>query len=292
MDFYIMKSKPLAWSYRKIKWANAEIKKLDAKIKRRFRRDLYPTRVSLNAERMEETHEFRPPKVTADMQVSVKNILQNLREPLDNTLAVLSNQHGGKTSGLSFPFGERTEKYRAEIDKLKKLLPAGAIEVIEQALTYPGGNEHLRTLHYFTRDQRHRIPVDPINVGTTYRMRSLGMYSGRLIRLGYRYGAHMVPNAKNDLVVPDGVAQPEFLVDGGDGQPTIVFRPNIAAGDNQMEFITVTPGAKFEADLKPMFDVTLAEIPAFKREPIIITLHQMSQLVEGIVLAFEKRFFA
>jgi hypothetical protein len=59
-----------------------------------------------------------------------------------------------------------------------------------------------------------------------------------------------------------------------------------------MEFITVTPGAKFEADLKPMFDVTLAEIPAFKREPIIITLHQMSQLVEGIVLAFEKRFFA
>ncbi len=41
-----------------------------------------------------------------------------------------------------------------------------------------------------------------------------------------------------------------------------------------------------------MFDVTLAEIPAFKREPIIITLHQMSQLVEGIVLAFEKRFFA
>jgi len=58
-----------------------------------------------------------------------------------------------------------------------------------------------------------------------------------------------------------------------------------------MEFIAVTPGAKFKSDLKPTFDITLAEIPALKREPIIITLHQISQLVEGIVLAFEKGFF-
>jgi hypothetical protein len=283
--------KPFVWPYRKIKWANAEIKKLDTKIEGRFRRDSHPTRVRLNSERTEETHEFRPPKVTGDMQVSVKNILQTLREPLDNTLAIVSDKYGGKTCGLSFPFGESIEKYRAEVDKLKKLLPQGAAEIIEQAQTYPGGNEHLRTLHYFTRDQRHRIPIDPINVGLSFTMNSLGMYSGRLIRLGYRFGSQMIPDSSNNLVVPEGRPAPEFLMQADNGQPRVLFRPDIAAGDNEMEFIVVSPGAKFQADTKPTLDITLAEIPALKREPIIITLHQISQLVEGIVLAFEKRFF-
>ena len=290
-EVYIMKPKPLVWPYRKIEWANAEIKKLDAKIKRRFLRDSYATRVRLNAERTEETHEFRPPSVTADMQVSVKNVLQTLREPLDNTLAIISNKYGGKTTGLSFPFGECMKKYRAEVDKLQKLLPKAAVEIVEQAQTYPGGNEHLRTLHYFTRDQRHRIPIDPINIGTSYTMKSLGMYSGRLIRLGYRFGTQMIPDPANNLVVPEGRPAPEFLMQDGNGQPRILFRPDIAAGDNEMEFVAVTPGAKFKADIKPTFDITLAGIPALKREPIIITLHQISHLVEGIVLAFEKRFF-
>jgi hypothetical protein len=58
-----------------------------------------------------------------------------------------------------------------------------------------------------------------------------------------------------------------------------------------MEFIAVTPGAKFESDLKPTFEITLAEAPALNREPLIITLHQMSQLVQAIVVAFERDFF-
>jgi hypothetical protein len=288
-----MKAKPLEWPHRKIKWANTEIKKLDAKIKRRFHRGSYATRVRLNAEETEEIHEFRPPTVTAEMQVTTKNILQNLREPLDNTLAILSDKFRGRTSGISFPFGDCMKKYTAELDKLKKLFPQQAIKIIEQAQTYPGGNEHLRAaMHYFARDQRHRIPIDPINVGHSYRMESLGMYRGRLIRLGYRHGSQMVPDPKtNDLIVPAGRSAPEFLLDGGDGKPRVVFRPDIQAGDNDMEFIAVTPGAQFQADLKPIFDVTLAEIPALNREPLIITLQQISQLVQAILLAFERDFF-
>jgi hypothetical protein len=292
VELKIVKSKPLMWPYRKIKWANTKIQRLDAKIKTRFRRDSYPTRSRLNLEGTEEIHEFRPPNVTADMQVEAKNILQNLREPLDNILSIISDHAGGKTSGISFPFGDSTEKYRAEIIKLKELLPQAAIEVIEEARTYPGGNEHLRAMHYFARDQRHRIPIDPINVSTAYAMRSLGMYSGQLIRLGYKHGTHMVRDSRNNLVVPKGVPEPEFLTGGGGNEPRVIFRPNIAGGDNDMEFITVTPGAKFEADVKPTFEITLAEIPALKREPIITSLNQISRLVEDIVLALEKRFFA
>jgi hypothetical protein len=288
-----MKAKPLALVHRKIKWANTEIKKLDAKIKARFKRDSYPTKSHLNTERTEETHEFRPPNVTADMQVSAKNVLQNLREPLDNILAIISDQAGGKTSGISFPFGDDMDKYRSDFDKLKKLLPREAIEVIEDAQTHPGGNEHLRTMHYFARDQRHRIPIDPINIGAAFTMNSLGIYSGKLVRLGYRFGDHMVMDpATRNLVTPEGRQGPQFLLKSASGQPVVLFRPDLAAGDNDMEFITVTPGAKFQADIKPTFDITLAEIRALKREPIIVSLNQISQLVEGIVLAFEKRCFS
>jgi hypothetical protein len=286
---YIVNSKPLLWPHRKIKWANAEIKKLEAKINTRFKRDSYPTRSRVNSERTEEVHYFRAPNVTAEMQVSVKNILQTLREPLDNTLAIISEKTGGKTSGISFPFGDTMKKYCAELTKLEQLLPEEAVKIIRNAKTYPGGNEHLRALHYIARDQRHRIPIDLINVGLAFHMNSLGIRSGQLIRLGYRNGSHMVLDTSNNLVVPDGVPAPEMLFDRGDGLPTASFRPG--PGDNQMEFITVTPGTKFEADIKPSFNIALAEVPAFKREPIIITLKQISQLVEGIILTFERRFF-
>ena len=205
---------------------------------------------------------------------------------------MIADLHGGKTSGISFPFGECMKKYGSEMDKLKKLLPEEAIKIIESAKTCPGGNEHLRAMHYFARDHRHRIPIDPINVGHVYKMESLGIFRGRLIRLGYRFGAQMIPEiGTNNLVVPPGRPEPELLLDGGDGKPRMVFRPDVDAGDNQMEFISVVPGTKFQCDLKPSFDISLAEVPALSREPLIVTLHRISELVEGILLDFERRFF-
>ena len=34
-----------------------------------------------------------------------------------------------------------------------------------------------------------------------------------------------------------------------------------------------------------------ARCPALSREPLIVTLHRISELVEGILLDFERRFF-
>jgi len=277
-----MKKQLFIWPHRKIKWANAEIKKLDTAIKKRFSPDSYTVRTKLNSERTEETHEFRTRNIPASMAMQAKNILQNLREPLDGILVEISGQKGG----ISFPFGDRMEKYTSELEKLEKLLPEGAIDLIKEAKTYPGGNEHLRAMHYYARDQRHRIPMEPIVVETEIDIKAVIVGNGNVIRLGYRHGSHMVPDPSNNLVAAPG-HQP--FLELNHGVVRMLFRPD--PRDEQMEFITVTPGAHVQYDCKPAIDITFGEIPALKGEPVIVTLHQISHLVEGIVLTFERRFF-
>jgi hypothetical protein len=58
-----------------------------------------------------------------------------------------------------------------------------------------------------------------------------------------------------------------------------------------LEFLAIVPGTKVDTDCKPTIDVAFTKTPGLEREPIGIALHQMRQLVEGILLTFEKRFF-
>jgi hypothetical protein len=285
-----MKPKPFDGPRRKIKWANREIKKLETAIKKRFDPASCTTRSRVSTDGTEETYEFRPRNVPANMSIQAKNILQNLRESLDNTLAEVSMQHRGKDNGVSFPFADTAEKYEAELDKLTKLLPAKAIDLIRKASTQPGGSEHLRALHYLNRDQKHRVAISPINVGSSFTMESLVIDRGQLVRLGYKHGSHMVYDASQNLVAGPGPA-PMLDLDGhGSNKPAMVFKPDIAAGDNDREFITVKKGAKFNTDIRPSFDVALTQVTSLKRQPIVTTLREMSKLVEEIVASFEGAF--
>ena len=49
---------------------------------------------------------------------------------------------------------------------------------------------------------------------------------------------------------------------------------------------------KLHANIEPAFGVTFPNIEGFEREPVVAVLHQMRQLVEGILLTFEQRFFS
>jgi hypothetical protein len=223
------------------------------------------------------------------MAIRVGNILQNLREPLDNVLAVLSERHRGRETGVAFPFSDTIKHYDAELVKIEKLLPAGAGELIRKAETYPGGNTHLRALHFLNRDKKHRVPIAPFSVNTGYLWESLGMLSGHIIRLGFEHGHRLVPKER-DLVAPDNASAPSFII--RDGKPYVLFEPNIVAGDDEREFMVTTPGAKFQADIKPTVEISFSKIKGLEREPICISLHQMRRLVDGILLTFEKRFFS
>jgi hypothetical protein len=285
-----MKSEsPLAGCWEKTEWAKAEIEKLESDIREFSAANPYEIRSEADVERGQEVWRFKlSRKAPEAMAIRVGNILQNLREPLDNVLAILSDRHRGKDSSVSFPFSDTIKNYDTELVKIEKLLPAGAEELIRKAETYPGGNTHLRALHFLNRDKKHRVPIAPFNLRTGYLMESLEMVAGKVIRVGYEHGHRLVPDGRN-LSAPDNASAPPFVM--RDGKPYVLFEPNIAAGDDEMEFMVTTPGAKFQADIKPTVEISFSKIKGLEREPICISLHQMRQLVEGILLTFEDRFF-
>jgi hypothetical protein len=72
----------------------------------------------------------------------------------------------------------------------------------------------------------------------------------------------------------------------------VVFRadPN-ASPDDRVEFATSATFAELQAEFEPTFSITFSEISRVYGKPITGVLTQMRDLVEGILLAFERRFF-
>jgi hypothetical protein len=285
-----MKPEPLVSLYAKIEWANSEIEKLNTAIIRYFETNPCEVKSKINAEGTEEIWRFHwKHKIPESMRIQVGNILKNLRDPLDQVLAAVSMMHRGKNNGVSFPFGSAIHEYEAEIAKLEKLLPTDAIELIRRANTQRGGNSHLRGLHFINREDKHRSGLVIINMSGDFSMSSLKVFEGGyLIRMGYTHGQSLVAPAKP---VKPSFTKGQAIIKPAPAGPVVQFKPNIEVGDDDMEFLTTTPGTIFEAELMPSLNIAFGKAAGLEREPIVVALHQTSQLVEGNVLTFERRFF-
>jgi hypothetical protein len=130
---------------------------------------------------------------------------------------------------------------------------------------YGGGNELLWSIHDLNRDDKHpgTSVVQPLN---GLRMRGLKVHFGKALILGNRYGQHLISQGYVPKTSPVAVRK-------------------------EGEFLTTTPFAQFEYDGEPTFQIAFSDIRGFEREPLVTVLHQMRDLVEGILLTFEKRFF-
>ena len=58
-----------------------------------------------------------------------------------------------------------------------------------------------------------------------------------------------------------------------------------------MEVLAAVPGTEFYCDIQPSLDVAFRNVEGLEHEPVVAVLHQMSQLVQRILLTFERRFF-
>jgi len=284
---YIMKPESaLASCYQKTEWAKTAIDDLQAEIRQFVSRDPYKIVAKVDVETGEEVWRFKIDRLPRGIKISVENILANLRDPLDNMLAILSDKHRGKDDSVSFPFGSEMKHYDTELGKIEKLLPRGAAELIRKAETYPGGNAHLRALHFLNRNKKHRVPIAPFNTSTSVAMQALAVFKGgKLLRIGFKNGKHLVPIPPNgNLSQPDPAKMPAFIPDHG-----FVFVP--APGDDEMEVLATVPGTQFYCHFQPTLDVAFTNTPGIEREPICVALHQMRELVDGVLLTFERRFF-
>jgi hypothetical protein len=272
-----------------------------------------------------EVWRYAIPKIPTDLNVTTGAILHSLRSPLDQMLSAIALQTHDSPSGVAFPFGRTRDEFKTAIAKQKKL-PPDALKMIEVLKPYRvGGNALLYALHALNIPDKHHPGLVPVNLQTLTDMQTLIVRKGYVLTFGPRTGRHMILDTDNNMAQPDskkapvitpvgGKAKISFGHDVGKFKPrdvvTIIYNqmgtkrpaeilpyldkiklpPDTPKDD--MEIATSVPGTKFEAEFYPSLNVALSEIEGFERQPVVAVLHQMRQLVERILLTFEKRFFS
>ena len=203
-------------------------------------------------------------------------------------MCAIATQAGETEDGVAWPFGETATKFKSELRKQKKL-PVAAIDLISGLKPYVGGTDILWAFHLRNKRDKHRVGLVPIILPALTRASRIVFWRGLPLVVGCRTGKHLImskPYTDNDLVE---TGKPLAIYDARPGW--IEFGDANSLGDSSLEFMTTTPSPKFEADFQPAFSIALDEIGC-RDKPVVIILSELRQIVEGILMTFEKRFFS
>ena len=285
-----MKPEPLCGIFAKTERAKAQIDDLNARIRAFFRPRPYEMVFDIN-EKDEQVWSFRlTTKISIELSVVIGEILHNLRSPLDQMLCAVALQHGLSEDYVQFPSGVSIDKFKARLKDQKKLgIPTDALAIVEAAKPYKGGNDLLHALMELNRRDKHRVGIVPINLPAQMSFSQIVFMEGIPLVVGPRTGQHLLQSkprpTREELAA---LKKPTAIFDARPGR--IHFTEFGPLGDKGMEFMTTTPGAQFYADFQPALDIAFDDV-GLNGQPVVAALNQMRDLIEGILLAFEKRFF-
>ena len=207
---------------------------------------------------------YDPPE---ELSIIVGEALHNIRTPLDNVLSAIAERNGGSSDGVAFPFNNSANAFeKHSLPRQRKLLPAGAIEIIVEAKPYPGGNDLLWSMNELNRLDKHRADLVSFAHQRAFLWTHIMVFNGDALILGDRAGTHMT--------VPGYIPSP---------------RP--PRRDNEVEFFTGRPGVHFEIGIEPLVDIEFGRIVALRREPVAAILRRMRDLSEDLLQKFARRFF-
>jgi len=269
-DFSGVKPIQLAASFAKVKRSYAQTQDVNSLISATYGNGGYTVGSHLNADGTQEAWVFQFEAVPEDLPIMIGEVLHNLRTALDHLAVALAVQHSGSSSGVYFPFGKSKDIFENEVRRKTKKLPRDAVNLIRSLKPYKGGNDLLWSIHDLNREDKHiRLAPFVVNFGMLFS--TLIVYDSAFSVTGNRRGQHLATKLGH-----------EMLRKG----------PDPVIGKNEYEFLTLAPGGKFEGDFKPTINISLAEVPSAKNQPVAAVLNQMSNLTERILLTFKRRFFS
>ncbi len=193
------------------------------------------------------------------------DILQNLRSALDHLAYQLflvgTNGASGPGRHIYFPIADSPPEYKSSLPGKVKGMRQDAIDAINCIEPYKGGKGHqLWVLHKLNNIDKHRLLVA---VGSAYRSVNVGPMLHRNMQelLG---GRSVVP--KLDL----------FL------KPADKLCP-LKVGD---ELFVGAPDAEIDQQMQFRFNVAFGEPQIIEGEPLLETLKQMANIVDGLIPSF------
>ncbi len=211
-----------------------------------------------------------------DMPLLVGDAIHNLRTALDHLAyqLVLANKNV-PTKATYFPIAESIDKYKASsAGKVQGMSPS-AIQAIDAAKPYQGGNDQFWVLHELDNFDKHRllVPIATVNTamihdfGPTFRVMLAGMRA-----------------ATGDPIAgfPDDFSWP------------FTFRPkDMTPLKDHAEIGRICRAARgphVDENQKFTFDVAFGEPQVVEGKAVLESLHQLSQFVDGVIASFERFF--
>jgi hypothetical protein len=268
-----MKPGPLLAAFAKVERAKAQVSDVEARIQLWAQSKPYSVVSKINPDDpREEIWSFIPKPIGFDLPVIIGETLHNVRSPLDQMLSAVAELQRGISHGVAFPFGKTADIFEHALAKQKKLLPAEAIDMIRVLKPYKGGNDLLWAINELNRGDKHRPRLIPVLTNSSWQLGFMGVEKGKVYIMGDRRGGHL-------------------SVDQMDGKPYVAAKSRHPYAEGEVEILTCAPGTKFHTDMKPLCQIAFGKIEVLKTEPVVKVLHQMRDLVESILQAFERRFF-
>jgi hypothetical protein len=209
------------------------------------------------------------------------DVLQNLRSALDHliyNLVIANTGSDPKDSKIMFPIFDCASKY--ETGSLRKVrgVHKEAIDLIGALKPYRGGNDALWGLNELNNIDKHRL----------------------LIMVGYYYSTFVIDfdavlkESMKKRTIPYVIARSEdaeiidFLLKDIPSMPISLKPPDITIekGAVLLDFPADELAFETYTNAKFTFNIALGESQIFKGNPILPTIHQLLNLVEGIIKPF------
>lgn len=277
-------------AFSKIERAKAHINELEREIRTFLSKNPYKVRTDIDANGV-KVWCFEVDPIPDALNNIASDAVHNLRVPLDKMLTAFKERQigGSRHKGINFPVGATKGDFDKALSNQEKKFPVDVIEFLRTIEAYAGGNGDLIfALHDMDIEDKHHPVLKAINLGVQRTTTGgVAAYLGPIHTIGSRRGAHMVRDpVTNGMLQPIEAKRPKFIKGGTPTQNMLMFE------NEDMEFATTASETILQHDFKPVLNIAFNQIKGLEREPVSSALHQMAQLVEGILLAFEKRFFA
>src|SRR5215469_17155492 len=114
------------------------------------------------------------------------------------------------------------------------------------------------------------------------------MLTGQALVIGARCGQHGIVAKRLSSEEIARLPRPAAVYSVG-LNAHIVFGTATCSAEKSMEFLTTTPGARFETNMHPSLDVGFRDVAGAELESVVTVLNNFHTLTKSIILSFDRR---
>ncbi len=231
-----------------IDWAQNHITELEGELEALAHPDCYTTVTEPDADGVYNLFKFKMIKpLTRGITGHTLDVIYNLRAALDQAIYSVTTLNNTPSERSLFPITNSPAWFEKSLKKLIQVIPQEIADVVRAFKPYKGGNNLIWALNEICNTNKHGI-IQPLPMAVA-------------------------------SMAWDGTST-------GNG-PQILISPVWDRAKNEMILARSLIGAEFTVNYDVTVEIVFSDIEFIKSKPVIYTLYDFLDIVEGVVMAIE-----